>query len=166
MRIPTAQIDAHHLPRDRSQIDRDGLDELRASILKDGLRTPIEVVETPEGYGLLSGYRRLFVTRELHEHTQDPRFAEIEATLRAPASRTDALRQMIEENEIRRDISMWDRARIAARLCAGRLRDNRRRRRRPLPEPHPPAPPPHPRHLRGRHLVRRPPPRPRHAHRP
>ncbi|MEM9344627.1 MAG: ParB/RepB/Spo0J family partition protein [Pseudomonadota bacterium] len=121
MRIPLDQIDLHHIPRDRSAIDRDGLDELRESILADGLRTPVEVIATNTGYGLLSGYRRLTVLRELNDLGL-PGFDTIEAMVRTPETRLDALRQMVEENEIRRDVSMWDRARIAVE-CVGRDTD-------------------------------------------
>ena len=113
MRIPTGRIDEYHLPRDRSVIDRDGLDELRTAILRDGLRTPIEVVETAQGYGLVSGFRRLMVVRELHDMFGGEDWATIEATLRTPGSRKEALRQMVEENAIRRGVRIWDQARIA-----------------------------------------------------
>lgn len=118
MRIPTDQIDAHALPRDRSLLDEGALTELRLSIAANGLRQPIEVFDTGEGYGLLSGYRRLAAVRALHDLTGDARYAEIDTVLRDPESLGDALAAMVEENEIRTGLSPWERAHIAVTAVA------------------------------------------------
>ena len=116
MRIPIHDIDEAALPRDRSVIDEARLADLRASILASGLRQPIEVMAlegAPRPWGLVSGYRRLTVFRALHAETELDLFATIPATERRPADIPAALREMVEENAIRADITPWDEARIA-----------------------------------------------------
>jgi ParB family chromosome partitioning protein len=105
--IPLADIDSHALPRDRDSLDAAELSELTLSIAAHGLRMPIEVFPGtgPQPYGLLSGFRRLHAHRELG-------LATIPAFIRQPADIPTALAAMIEENEIRADITPWERARI------------------------------------------------------
>lgn len=43
--IPLTQIDTITIPRDRTLIDTNALDELTASIRTNGLRLPIEVTQ-------------------------------------------------------------------------------------------------------------------------
>jgi ParB family transcriptional regulator, chromosome partitioning protein len=112
--IPVTEIDAEALPRDRAALDPGALAELRASILATGLRQPIEVFEAEPApdtapYGLISGLRRLTVFREL---ASDPRFATIPAFVRAPRDAVEAMAAMIAENEIRADLTPWERGRI------------------------------------------------------
>ena len=116
--IPLAEIDAASLTRDRTALDPEALRELRNSILKSGLRMPIEVYALPEPrgphrYGLLSGFRRLAVFRDLDAGWHLPGYAAIPAFLRTPADRAEALTAMVEENAIRADLSPWEQARIA-----------------------------------------------------
>lgn len=116
--IPLAEIDPAALPRDRGALDEAGLLELRLSIAASGLRQPVELwtLSKPRGafrYGLLSGYRRLHAYHGLHELTGQDRYTTIPAFLRAPASFAAAMTAMVEENEIRADISPWERGRIA-----------------------------------------------------
>lgn len=112
--IPLEQIDPTALTRDRLTLDDAELDELKRSILAGGLRQPIEVYEvdgTPP-YGLISGFRRLTAIRQLQDW--DPkRFASIPAFIRAPHSVAEATRAMVEENEIRANLSAYERARTA-----------------------------------------------------
>ena len=115
--IPTALIDADALPRDRTRLDPAALTDLRLSIATHGLRTPIEVFATPDGYALISGLRRLTATRALHTLTGNPAYAQIEATLRTPATLTEALTLMVEENEVRADLSPWEKGRILVACC-------------------------------------------------
>ena len=82
--LPTAAINPHALPRDRSHLDPAALQELARSIASSGLRQPIEVwrLNTPSGtyhYGLISGLRRLTAPR-------------LPTPLRARASRSSCLR--------------------------------------------------------------------------
>lgn len=108
--IPLTEIDADALPRDRTTLDDGALHELALSIAANGLRQPIEVFatngDTDHPYGLISGFRRLAAHRHLDLPT-------IPAFLRAPADGAAAMASMIEENEIRADISPWERGRIA-----------------------------------------------------
>lgn len=116
--LPLADIDPAALARDRTTLDEAAQTELRLSIAASGLRMPIEVfpVEHDEGqppYALLSGFRRLTAVRTLHEMSGDARHATIPAFVRQPANLAAALASMVEENEIREDLSPWERGRIA-----------------------------------------------------
>jgi len=66
----TWEIDEASLSRDRTGHDPESLRELRDSIVKSGLRMPIEVYALPDPrgahrFGLISGFRRLAVFRDL-----------------------------------------------------------------------------------------------------
>ena len=104
--------------RDRMVIDGEAQAELRLSIAASGLRLPIEVfeLETPEEgrrYGLLSGYRRLMAVRGLLELTEAQKHTTIRAIVR-PRSETDAaFAAMVEANEVRAELSQFERGRIA-----------------------------------------------------
>lgn len=113
MRIPLDQIDPHALIRDRSLIDAAALTELQRSIAATGLRQPVEVFATETGYGLISGYRRLAATRALLDLTGDDKYSAIDAVLRDPATRQDALAEMVAENDIRQPLSPWEKSAIA-----------------------------------------------------
>lgn len=105
--LPLTDIDADALPRDRTALDDTDLSDLTLSIAAHGLRMPIEVFPAtgPKPWGLISGFRRLAAHRELKLDT-------IAAFIRQPADIPAALAAMIEENEIRADITPWDRASI------------------------------------------------------
>ncbi|MEC7257106.1 MAG: ParB N-terminal domain-containing protein [Pseudomonadota bacterium] len=116
--IPTDQIDANAMVRDRTVMDEDDQAELRASIGAGGLRLPVEVFELgqegPHRYGLLSGFRRLKAVRELAEMTQGASsFDTIKAIIRPRTEADQAFVQMVEENEVRADLSNYERGRIA-----------------------------------------------------
>ena len=115
---PLDAIDAEALLRDRSKLDAEDLDELQTSVLRHGLRMPIEIyeTETPDGklgYGLISGFRRLEVFRRLHKLTGLSEYATIPCFVRTPQSIPEAMIAMVEENEIRAEISPYERGRIA-----------------------------------------------------
>jgi ParB family transcriptional regulator, chromosome partitioning protein len=122
-RIPIHAIDADALTRDRTGVDAEAAAELEASILANGLRQPIEVYAFPDPvgtrggppllYGLITGHRRLTAFRALHARTSAPDFAAIPAFLRAPASLEAALLAMVEENEVRAQLSPWERGAFA-----------------------------------------------------
>ncbi|MEX3017138.1 ParB/RepB/Spo0J family partition protein [Gymnodinialimonas hymeniacidonis] len=107
--IPLDQIDANALPRDRTALDPTALADLELSIAAHGLRMPVEVCRARDNvgppYALISGFRRLTAHRNLG-------LTEISAFLRTPADATAAMASMIEENEIRADITPWERAKI------------------------------------------------------
>ena len=120
--IPLAEIDDAALPRDRTGLDPEPLRELRDSILASGLRTPVELFPLPRPrdpfrYGIVSGFRRIATFRELHQLTGQDNYAAIPAFLRKPQDLAATLAAMVEENEIRADLSPWERGRIAVHAC-------------------------------------------------
>ncbi len=114
--LPIDQIDADYIRRDRMVEDEEAMVELLESLRTNGLRTPIEVTGTAEGYGLISGYRRLNAFRRLAK--QDPNFAQIPAFVRQAGAGQGAYVSMVEENELRANLSPYERGRIAV-LAAG-----------------------------------------------
>ncbi|OUS06250.1 hypothetical protein A9Q96_09695 [Rhodobacterales bacterium 52_120_T64] len=122
LNIPLDSITVDHLSRDRMRADDDEMNELRHSILAHGLRMPIEVLELSDAdgpkYGLISGWRRLAALRALDLETGKPEFAQVAALVRKPKDASDAYISMVEENEIRADLSQFERGRIAV-ISAG-----------------------------------------------
>lgn len=119
--LPVSEVAAEELTRDRMGLDREEMDELKISIRANGLRLPIEVFERPEGdggprYGLISGLRRLTAVRELYGPE-----ARIAALVREPRDGAAAIAAMVEENEIRANLSHYERGRVAA-LAVGQGR--------------------------------------------
>ena len=111
-------IDAAAIPRDRTAPDPAAFDELVFSIVRGGLRMPIELfgLTTDDGapaYGLISGHRRLSAFRHLRDLRKGADFTEIPALLRNPGDTATILAAMVEENEIRASLSPWERAAIA-----------------------------------------------------
>jgi len=119
-RIALEQIDETHLVRDRLEQDEDEMGALMASLRARGQQTPIELValtDRPDGktHGLISGWRRLCALRRLYEQTSESEFASIKALVIQPETAQDAYVAMVEENEIRVNLSHYERARIAVR---------------------------------------------------
>jgi ParB family transcriptional regulator, chromosome partitioning protein len=117
--IPLSEILAEALLRDRSHLDPEALESLAASIHRDGLRQPIEVwqLSTPtetHRFGLISGLRRLSAHQLLNSRNP-ARCITIPAFIRTPASIPDAMAQMIAENEIRENLSPWERGQTLSR---------------------------------------------------
>lgn len=112
--VPLDEIDANALKRDRRVLDKDGEDwaALKESLRARGQQTPIEVAVENEGYRLISGYRRLAALRELHDETGDARFAQVKAIASRARDTLGDVLAMVEENEIRQDISFFERGRI------------------------------------------------------
>lgn len=112
--IPTASIDAEALPRDRFHTDAEAMATLTRSILFDGLRQPIEVFALdgcpPCDWGLISGHRRLSVYRSLAALRANGDYTTIPAFIRQPASIPAAMAAMVTENEVRADITPWEKA--------------------------------------------------------
>ncbi|MBK4218120.1 ParB N-terminal domain-containing protein [Paracoccus caeni] len=112
--LPLSAIDAGHLRRDRMRMDPEEMDVLKASIADRGQQAPIEVVALDEGrFGLISGARRLAALEGLHRETGDARFGQVKALLRPFERAPEAYLAMVEENEIRADLSFYERARLA-----------------------------------------------------
>ncbi|KIC18698.1 ParB/RepB/Spo0J family partition protein [Leisingera sp. ANG-DT] len=120
--LPLAAIDENHLVRDRIEQDEEELQSLMDSIRARGQQTPAEVVPLEDAFGgrthgLISGWRRLTALRRLYEETSDPQFATLKALVIHPDSAEGAYVAMVEENEIRVNLSHYERARIAVRAC-------------------------------------------------
>lgn len=112
--IPLGQIVEDHIIRDRVSLKDDDLAALVASIKTRGQQTPIEVVDLGDGrFGLISGLRRLTALRQLLADTQEPAFATVQALIRPISSLPSAYVAMVEENEIRADLSFYERGLIA-----------------------------------------------------
>lgn len=117
--LPIRAVRRDYLSRDRidGSQSEEADDALRNSILEHGQRMPIEVVRLPgesEEYGLVSGWRRLRIVSKLHEETGDARFATIRAVVRTGQSLAESFVGMVEENEIRLNLSFFERGRICA----------------------------------------------------
>ena len=120
--LPLAAIDENHLVRDRIEQDEEELQALMASLRARGQQTPAEVVPLEDTFGgrthgLISGWRRLTALRRLYEETSDPKFATLKALVIKPGSAEASYVAMVEENEIRVNLSHYERARIAVRAC-------------------------------------------------
>ena len=119
-RIELDQIDESHLVRDRLEQDEDEMGALMVSLRSRGQQTPIEVVVLtgrPDGktHGLISGWRRLSALKRLYAEGSEPEFSSIKALVIQPDTARDAYVAMVEENEIRVNLSHYERARIAVR---------------------------------------------------
>ncbi len=120
--IPIGEINPTEIFRDRTMLNQSELDELQTSIALNGLRMPIEVFALPDDpdnprthrFGLISGYRRLLAYSNLHDLTRKDTYARIKAIVRETQSTQQSLAAMIEENEIRADVSHYERGRVAA----------------------------------------------------
>ncbi|MEL7182035.1 MAG: ParB/RepB/Spo0J family partition protein [Pseudomonadota bacterium] len=119
--LPLSQIVTDHLRRDRIVPGGDMLADEDMAALVDSLRArgqqaPIDVVKltnTPQTrYGLISGMRRVTALRHLMAETGEARFATVKARVLPRDGASAAYLAMVEENEIRADISFYERARI------------------------------------------------------
>ncbi|MCB1363052.1 MAG: ParB N-terminal domain-containing protein, partial [Rhodobacteraceae bacterium] len=117
--LPLDSVDAGYLVRDRMEQDEDEMGALMDSLRARGQQTAAEVIRLPDrggrgpAYGLISGWRRLVALRRLHSQTGEDRFATLRARVIAPETASDAYVAMVEENEIRVNLSFYERARIA-----------------------------------------------------
>ncbi|WP_170560730.1 ParB/RepB/Spo0J family partition protein [Ruegeria atlantica] len=109
--LPIDLIDAEYIRRDRMVEDEEAMAELLESLRNNGLRTPIEVTREGDGFGLISGFRRLDAFRRLAK--TDSQFASIPAFVRGIGSGQGAYVSMVEENELRSNLSPYERGRIA-----------------------------------------------------
>lgn len=131
--LPLDAIEVNHLHRDRTATTKEDFAALLMSIEAHGQRTAIEVLErqgaAPDEppYGLISGWRRLTALQDLaQKHPDDPRYATVKAIVRAPADLAEAYLAMVEENEIRADISYFERAQaVRGAVAAGAFADER-----------------------------------------
>jgi ParB family chromosome partitioning protein len=115
--VPLAEIDDTALARDRTGLDPESLRELRDSIVKSGLRLPVELFPLPEPYGevrygIVSGFRRVAACRELFGWGME-QYAAIPAIVRPARELAETLAAMVEENAVRADLSPYEQGRIA-----------------------------------------------------
>lgn len=121
--LPLEAVDETYLVRDRlPRLDNEEMGSLMRSIEARGQQVPIEVVALPApakngaSYGLISGWRRLVALKRLHAvHPEEDRFATVQARLVQPADAQAAYVAMVEENEIRAPLSLYEKGRIALR---------------------------------------------------
>lgn len=105
-KISVADISLHHLSRDRMVLDEEEMAALKASMAARGQQTPVEVVDLRSGgYGLISGLRRIEALKALGQ-------TQVLAFVRSPEGSKDAYCAMVEENEIRAELSFYERANI------------------------------------------------------
>ncbi|MCL3883974.1 ParB N-terminal domain-containing protein [Marivita sp. GX14005] len=113
--LPLGRIVLDHLVRDRVVVEEDAMQTLVASLRNRGQQTPIEVMQLGEGrYGLISGWRRCKALSILAEERGEDT-PTVLALLRRPEEASQAYLAMVEENEIRVDLSYFERARIVAK---------------------------------------------------
>lgn len=115
--LPLREIVTDHLVRDRLPVWDEAMEALLASLAERGQQTPIEVMRRPGGgWGLISGWRRLAALRRLAEAPGGAgAAATVLAFVRSPADAAAAYQAMVEENEVRVDLSHYERARIAVK---------------------------------------------------
>lgn len=118
--LPLAAIAVDYLIRDRIEADPAAMTELIGSLRARGQQAPVEVAEIGQvggvpRYGLISGWRRYLALRTLARETGDARFGNIRALVRRPETGAEAYVAMVEENEIRANLSFYERARIVMR---------------------------------------------------
>ncbi len=119
--VPLDSIVTDHLVRDRISNEDEDMAALKQSLLARGQQTPVEVTALPSApdgsarYGLISGWRRVQALRALAEETGEARFLSVLALLRQPRDQAEAYVAMVEENEIRANLSFFERARIVLR---------------------------------------------------
>lgn len=117
LQLPLEAVRADYLVRDRLTCDAEELTALKDSLRARGQQSPIEVTDLGGGqYGLISGWRRLRALKELAAEGAGP--ATVLALLRSPEDRPAAYIAMVEENEIRADLSFYERARIVVQAVA------------------------------------------------
>lgn len=110
--LPVSAIVVEHLVRDRLVTGAEEMEELKASIRATGQRLPVEVVEIAPGrYGLVSGWRRLEAVRAIAAEAGQA--ARIRAIVRPGIEAGAAYAAMVEENEVRAQLTPYERGRIA-----------------------------------------------------
>lgn len=115
LRLPLSDVDETYLVRDRLAPDPTEMAVLAASIRARGQQVPVEVADLGAGrYGLISGWRRLMVLRQLAAEGAD---VAVLAILRRPDMAAGAYLAMVEENEIRAGLSFYERARVVVRAA-------------------------------------------------
>ena len=114
--LPLEAIDETYLVRDRilDDVNADDMAVLVASLRERGQQTAIEVTDLRNGtYGLISGWRRLQALREIAADHNG--VGTVLAIVRLPEDMPAAYQAMVDENEIRANLSFYERARIVVK---------------------------------------------------
>ena len=82
------------------------------------------MVEAPCDFGLISGYRRLSVYRSLAKIRANGDYTTIPAFIRTPASVPAAMAAMVTENEVRTDVTPWEKATLILESVPANLRSS------------------------------------------
>ena len=110
------RIRVDYIIRDRTALEPEAMEELIASIKVSGVRLPVEVMTLGDGtYGLISGYRRIAAVRALRG---EGRCVTVPAIVRGKVDLGESYMLMVEENEVRSQITPYERGRIAV-IAAG-----------------------------------------------
>lgn len=110
--LPVDAVIVEHMVRDRLTVSAQEMEELKTSIRANGQRLPIEVVVLARGrYGLVSGWRRLEAIRSLA--AESGQVGRVRALVRPAGEAGAAYAAMVEENEVRSQITPYERGRIA-----------------------------------------------------
>ena len=114
--VPLDAIVYDYIPRDRMVTNPEEDTALTASIQQRGQQVPAEAVRLPDGrFGLISGWRRCQVLKALHVQTGEERFSKALVLLRQPDHTAEAMLAMVEENEIRSNLSYFERAHVVVK---------------------------------------------------
>lgn len=116
-RVPVDEIVTEHLVRDRMSYTQEEFDELKLSIRANGVRSPVELVPLEQGWGLISGWRRVAAVQALHAEGLEG-FDTVPAIVRPSQEAGGAYLAMVEENEVRAQLTPYERGRIAV-VAAG-----------------------------------------------
>ncbi|UWP90786.1 ParB/RepB/Spo0J family partition protein [Aliiroseovarius crassostreae] len=116
--VDLSEIDLEDMIRDRVNIDPVELEELKTSISANGLRLPVELYElndasNPHRFGVVSGFRRVLAIKDLLAETGRDQFKTVKALIKPIETVPDAFVAMVEENEVRSQLSHFERGRIA-----------------------------------------------------
>lgn len=129
----TAKIEQITIPenRYRREFDRKKLDELKDSILRNGLFNPITVEEKDGKLSLVAGERRLKVVAEIFESKQQLRVGSttyepgtLPVVLYGELPELRRLEIEVEENVVRADFTWQERSKAFAKLHELRTRQN------------------------------------------
>ncbi|WP_050527861.1 ParB/RepB/Spo0J family partition protein [Pseudorhodobacter aquimaris] len=124
--IPLDQIETRKLTRDRHTGVDEELEELVSSIRDVGLSNPIRVEQRADGrYELIQGFRRIQAFTQLLAETGDAEaYGKIPAGIMARGAELDVLyRRMVDENLVRKDISLAEMAQLAIEYAADPMTD-------------------------------------------
>ena len=117
--LPVAAVQTALLVRDRLETPDSVIQDLAQSIQRDGLQNPIVVQDTPDGFELVEGARRLAAFRLLLQQTDDLAWAKIPAIILHSGTAIEELyHRMIAENLRGDGLSLAEMATVAMAFAA------------------------------------------------